>query len=745
MPALTRTPRRRRTTPAAAVTAALTALASLGLGTLGAPAAATPPASQEPAPQAERGTAAPSWQVVPTSARGVRLTGGAPSSTRPSAARLAASLTGPVTATFSVTYVGTWTQQQKDAFQRGVDPWTKLLVSPVPIKVEAEMDTSLPSNVLGYAGPSTLAFDGSSTWYPIALGNALAGSDLNGSGSEISAGFPANNPNIYYGTGTPPSGTYDFASTVMHEVGHGLGFTSSFEVVGSDGFWGVDAQDRPLVYDRFGIHVPVSGSSTRLLSFDNFSTTLGDRLQSERVFWDGPKGKAAGGGSRPQLFAPDPYEPGSSIAHLDEAAYPTGSLNSLMTPYGAPQEVNPEPGPVALGIMEDMGWTLSALADPPVASTYVPLDPVRILDTRAAPDNVGVAPGKLGAGGLVNLQVTGLNTVPSDATAVVLNVTGIGPSNSTDLRVYPTPSLTGTVPLVSTLNLAKGRTRANNATVAIGVNGKVTFRNAGGTVHVAADLLGYYKPTGGAPYVPVTPQRLLDTRPATNIGGSPGKLGPAGTRDLTVAGSAGVPSSATAVVLGITAVNATTGTDIRVYPVSGGPTPLVSTLNTTAGPPVPNLTVVKLGTGGAVRLRNAAGSVDLLVDVYGYYDPTASSGARFRALTPSRILDTRPSKIASGGTRDLVVAEKGGVPAGATAVVLNVTGTGPESSTDVRVYPKPASGNAVPNVSTLNLSFGQTAADAAVVPTGSGNAVRFFNSGGATAVIVDVAGWFGPA
>lgn len=82
------------------------------------------------------------------------------------------------------------------------------------------------------------------------------------------------------------------------------------------------------------------------------------------------------------------------------------------------------------------------------------------------------------------------------------------------------------------------------------------------------------------------------------------------------------------------------------------------------------------------------------------------------------------------------------MPAAATAVVLNLTGVLAAGPTDVRGYPAPAT--AVPRVSNLNLTGGQTAADLAVLRLGTGG-VRLRNSAGSVALLADVAGWFGPA
>lgn len=715
----------------------------------------------------------PRWGAMREAPRVERRKGGGAVTPSTAARRTAVDSSDPVTAPFVVSYrsaggAPAWTSTQRAAMQRAVDVWSRLLVSSVPIEVDAVMEP-LGTGVLGSAAPATIVQDDADgTWYPIALANALQDSDLNGSAPEIEASFPSDGTSIYYGTGTPPEGTYDFTSTAMHELGHGLGFlgSASVDLGGNDaatsddlGYLGVLEGD-PVVFDTFVVRQAADSDDpaaavTPLTSLSDGTAALAAALQSRQLYWDGPAGEAAAGARRPELFAPLPWEDGSSFAHLDEAAYPAGTLNSLMTPVGDAREVNPEPGPIALGIMQDTGWQLSAAAQPPVPTRFTPVAPARVLDTRSG---LGAAQAKVGAGGVVDLRVTGsvptstgaTLAVPADATAVVLNVAGASPTTATDVRVYPRGASVTPVPTVSSLNLAGGRNRANLVTVKVGADGRVRLRNNSGTVHLLADLAGWYTPSGATSYFPVSPERVLDTRPGAGNEGAPAAKVPAGgVVELQVAGVAGVAPTPDAVVLGVTLVNVAVPTHVTAYPE--GAAPEASSINAYPGAPTPGLVIVRVGADGKVRLRNNSGAVDLLADVYGWFDDTGS-GALFRALTPDRVVDTRldvpasaPSpRVGPGGSFDVDMAGAGGVGATATAVVLNVTGTGGSAPTDVRVYPAPAGSSAPPTVSTLNLATGQTAADAAIVPLGDGSEVRFFNSSGSVAVIADVAGWFAP-
>ena len=144
-------------------------------------------------------------------------------------------------------------------------------------------------------------------------------------------------------------------------------------------------------------------------------------------------------------------------------------------------------------------------------------------------------------------------------------------------------------------------------------------------------------------YVPVTPRRVLDTRPAPNNVGAPAaRIGAGGTVDLRVHGlttdQGAVPTTATAVVLNVTAVDPSAATDVRVYPTpADGAVPRSSNLNTGPGQVVPNLVTATIGSGGSVRLRNAAGSVHLIADVAGYYVPSGAGGSGFTAVDPGRV------------------------------------------------------------------------------------------------------------
>lgn len=248
-------------------------------------------------------------------------------------------------------------------------------------------------------------------------------------------------------------------------------------------------------------------------------------------------------------------------------------------------------------------------------SLYEPLPPTRLLDTRSG---LGARKAKVPAGTTVPLTVAGRGGVPSTGvTAVVLNVTATNPTASTVVSVVPSPGTTGwSGP--SVLNVPPGQT-VSNLVVAKVRDGRVFLYNHAGTVDLVADVAGYFTDGDlGSLYQPLAPARAMDTRDGTGV--AKGTVGPGGTVTLEIAGHGGVPpTGATAVVLNVTATNATASTYISVHP-AGTARSSASNLNPRPGQTVAGLVVVPLHDG-KVTFYNHTGTVNLLADVEGFYAP----------------------------------------------------------------------------------------------------------------------------
>ncbi len=241
-------------------------------------------------------------------------------------------------------------------------------------------------------------------------------------------------------------------------------------------------------------------------------------------------------------------------------------------------------------------------------------------------------------------------------------------------------------------------------------------------------------PTVAGAYVAVSPTRLLDTRPS--------RVSPTGTYTLTVAGRAGVPANAAAVVLNVTAVSPTAAGNISVYPY-GTHRPQASNLNFGPGQTVANLVTVPLNSGAVTLANNSAGTTQLLADVQGYYvGGTPSVSGSYHPLNPQRLLDTRSQggAVPATGVRVVVFGGSTGVPTNAAAVVLNVTAVSPTRSGNVSVYPYATRSSA----SNLNFVAGQTVPNLVTVPLNGGAVSLANNSSGSTQLLVDLEGFYLP-
>ncbi len=287
----------------------------------------------------------------------------------------------------------------------------------------------------------------------------------------------------------------------------------------------------------------------------------------------------------------------------------------------------------------------------------------------------------------------------------------------------------------------------------------------------------------GSPYIPLSPSRICDTRPNNPSGLSGAALSqcegdalhPNSYLTIHVAGLAGdnVPIGAVGAALNVTAIGATQPTYLTVYPASGSSKPTASSINALTDTTVANLVVVDLPTtgtyAGEVSIYNLSGTVNVTVDVEGYYiassittSQNSTQASLYTPLTnPSRLVDTRCSITAysfahssycnalpsanshltgfqAGEAQPIRVTGLSGVPAsGISAVVLNVTATNTIGGGYFTLYP---AGAIRPTASNLNWKSGNAVANRVIVPVGSNGNVELYASGIAQAV-VDISGY----
>lgn len=262
-------------------------------------------------------------------------------------------------------------QQRLIAVQHAADIWGSVLTSSVPIVISARWPNDLPCEdtgaTLASAGSNNAArnFPGGipNTLYPMALGNALSHSDINGAGVEIGAVFNRrigqagclSSKTWYYGLdNNHGSSGVDLVTVALHEFGHGLGFASF-----TDETTGVQPLSMPSIYDVFlrdnttGKLWPNMTDAERIASATNFRNLAWTGTQ---VTANVPAVLSSGfdGSNRALLYTPNPIQAGSSVSHFDTSL----TRNQLMEPNISNNLTHSVsvPEDLTLTLLIDIGW-----------------------------------------------------------------------------------------------------------------------------------------------------------------------------------------------------------------------------------------------------------------------------------------------------------------------------------------------------------------------------------------------------
>lgn len=343
----------------------------------------------------------------------------------------------------------------------------------------------------------------------------------------------------------------------------------------------------------------------------------------------------------------DPQRPGFLTSYPSGSALPLAANVNFAPGRNVPNLAILRPGPngrvsIYLGpphatgtahvVIDVVGW-ISSSTSGTRGARLVSLAPGRILDTR---DGTGRA-GALGQGQSFRLQIRGADAVaPSrpdyvpaggDVTAVLLNLAATEPTAPTHLSVVPEQP--AGPPSTASLNVVAGQTKSSLVIVPIGADGGIHLYNNSGSVHLVADVVGYFRSgvtneTRAGRIVPLaSPFRVLDTRePAFGMA----RLGPRQTEtwnfrpfvENVSLGGVWVGEQ-DAVIMNLTATELTfpyplgNATHMTVYP-GGTAQPLAASLNLGVGEDVPNLVVARLSGDDRVSVFNNSGFIHYVAD-----------------------------------------------------------------------------------------------------------------------------------
>ncbi|HHL32030.1 MAG TPA: hypothetical protein ENJ41_05540 [Oceanospirillales bacterium] len=263
--------------------------------------------------------------------------------------------------------------QRQILFQAVANIWGSRIVSNVTIVVDASF-TALTCNpnsaVLGSAGPTSFhsGFPSqpiANTFYPRSLIDAIRGTNNNPGVADITAQFNSaidtgcfNGGTFYYGiSGNAPAGKVQIFSTVLHELGHGLGFVSLASF--NDGSF--PSGGIPSIFDRSVFDNQANLPWTAMNSTQRFASMTNDPF----LVWNGNNvnNNAASfisqgfNGGNVRLFAPASLQPGSSVSHFSSSAFPDLLMEPSLGNIGFNQvDLTPF-------LFEDMGYGINANND----------------------------------------------------------------------------------------------------------------------------------------------------------------------------------------------------------------------------------------------------------------------------------------------------------------------------------------------------------------------------------------------
>ncbi|MBF4595743.1 hypothetical protein ITJ58_18450, partial [Curtobacterium flaccumfaciens] len=247
--------------------------------------------------------------------------------------------------------------------------------------------------------------------------------------------------------------------------------------------------------------------------------------------------------------------------------------------------------------------------------------------------------------------------------------------------------------------------------------------------------------TAAGGFVPVAGKRIVDTR--SGLGAPKALLAPGKSVDIQVTGTNGVPAGASGAVVNLLPINST-ASDGYLTPYATGTTRPDNALHYAPSVNTSIQAQVRLSSSGKMTIYNGSSTINLVIDLQGYFTAAGTTGATF---TPGigRVFDSRSSGssiLAKNETRAIPVAGQAGVPvmgSGITAVVLTLTVAHGGSDGRASVW---ANGTTQPETTSINFQTDEIRTNTVTVALGANGKISLNNIADATNYIIDVQGWY---
>lgn len=262
-----------------------------------------------------------------------------------------------------------WPEEAKAAAYKAAEIWASYLEITVPIRVKFGWCDNIDAYGTGGSLYTYQYTDG--YYYPLPLINQLVGYDKNKDVVDIICVFKSKlDIGWYFGTDgeiglTPdpedPGTQYfqmDLLTTMLHEICHGLGISSTMTISNQKGQWGGASFGKANIYDSFLI----DNRNLQLIDENNYrnnSLELATALTSNNLFWNGKNANEANNNENIEIHAPSVWLQRNSIGHISSIYAKTE--NCLMSGVGIEGGNHQHsPGPIVLGMLQDLGWTLKS-------------------------------------------------------------------------------------------------------------------------------------------------------------------------------------------------------------------------------------------------------------------------------------------------------------------------------------------------------------------------------------------------
>jgi hypothetical protein len=355
----------------------------------------------------------------------------------------------------------------------------------------------------------------------------------------------------------------------------------------------------------------------------------------------------------------------------------------------------------------------------------------RVLDTKVGTGGYSTP---MEPGNYRTVKIAGLAGIPDDgsAGAVSLNASVNGTDSNGTLFGRPDADTSRTMMLI--YNGTAGEYVSNSAIVAVSAEGTIQVATET-SARLILDVQGYYTSnddgTAAGGFVPVAGKRIVDTR--SGLGATKSTLAPGKSIDIQVAGTNGVPNGASAAVVNLLPIN-TTSSDGYLTPYATGTTRPGNALHYAPSTNTSIQAQVQLSADGKMTIYNGSSTINLVVDLQGYFTP--GIGRVYNSTASGNTI------FAKNETRSIQIAGRAGVPvmgSGINSVVLTLTAYHAGSEGRATVW---ADGADKPDTTSINFRNDEIRTNTVTIALGANGKISLNNVADPTHYLIDVQGWY---